>query len=271
MPWSYSGQIARGLQRGVSLKEFDMGHIAKADLREYQVWDRTTRWFHWINFASVLGLIALGTVILFSKELGIGDDGKVLLKTFHVLTGYVFVVNLLWRVVWGFIGNRYARWKAVLPFGRGYMAELREYSAGFRRGDAPGWLGHNPAGKLMVAALFAVLLAMGGSGLMLAGTDIYYPPFGGSVKSWIAEDRSDLEAIRPYSKENVNESRYNEMRVLRKPFITTHETLYYVLLALIAAHIAGAVVTDVKERNGIISAMFTGRKVFGKRPVDYEG
>lgn len=247
-----------------------MGHIAKADLKEYRVWDRTTRWFHWINFISVLGLAGVGTVILFANALGIGNGGKEILKTVHVLIGYVFFVNLAWRVVWGFIGSRYARWNAVLPFGRGYMGELREYSAGFKRGDAPGWMGHNPIGKLMVAALFAVLLAMGGSGLMLAGTDIYYPPFGGSVKSWIAEDRSSLDTVRPYSKENINEARYNDMRAFRKPFVTTHETLYYVLLMLIAAHIAGAVVTEIRERNGIISAMFTGQKVFGKKPVDHE-
>lgn len=247
-----------------------MKHAAREDLKEYAVWDRTTRWFHWINFVAVLGLAAVGTVILYGNTLGIGDNGKAALKTVHVLTGYVFCLNLLWRIVWGFTGNRYARWAAVLPFGKGYIRDAVEYAAGFTRGDAPGWLGHNPLGKLMVSVLFVVLLAMGGTGLVLAGTDIYYPPFGSTMKSWVAADQTKLEEIKPYSKVNVNEAGYNEMRAFRKPFVQTHETLYYVLILLISAHVAAAIITDVKERNGIISAMFTGWKVFDKKPVDQE-
>ena len=124
-----------------------MKHAARENLKEYAVWDRTTRWFHWINFAVVSGLAGIGTVLLYANALGIGDNGKFALKAVHVLTGYVFCLNLLWRIVWGFIGNRYARWAAVLPFGKGYLREAREYLAGFSRGDAPGWLGHNFFGK----------------------------------------------------------------------------------------------------------------------------
>jgi Ni,Fe-hydrogenase I cytochrome b subunit len=43
-----------------------------------------------------------------------------------------------------------------------------------------------------------------------------------------------------------------------------------VLILLVFAHIAAAIITDVKEKNGIISAMFTGWKVFDKKPVDHE-
>lgn len=247
-----------------------MGRTARADLKEYAVWDRTTRWFHWINFVAVLGLASIGTVILYAGPLGVGDGGKTALKTAHVLTGYVFLVNLLWRIIWGFAGNRYARWKAVLPFGRGFIRETREYISGFMGGNAPGWLGHNPLGRLMVGALLAALLTMGGTGLILAGTDIYYPPFGGSIKAWVAEDHSKLEEIKPYSKVNVNEASYKEMRDFRKPFVQVHGTLFYILLAFIFAHVAAAIITDVKEKNGIISAMFTGWKVFDRKPVDHE-
>jgi hypothetical protein len=55
-----------------------------------------------------------------------------------------------------------------------------------------------------------VLLAMGGTGLVLAGTDIYYPPLGSTMKAWVAEDQARLKEIRPYSKVNVNEAGYNE-------------------------------------------------------------
>lgn len=240
------------------------------NLREYKVWDRTTRWFHWINFLSVLGLIAVGTVILYNKPLGISTEGKIALKTFHVLTGYVFCINLAWRLVWGFIGNRYARFRAILPWGKGYVKDAVEYAKGFMKGDPPAWLGHNPLGRLMIAALLAVLIVQAGTGLIIAGTDIFYPPFGNKMKTWIAQDQTRLELIQPYSKENVDEAKNKEMRAFRAPIAETHELLYFALLALIIAHIAAAVITDIRERNGIISAMFTGRKVFAKKPRDWE-
>lgn len=239
-------------------------------LREYKVWDRTTRWFHWINFVSVLGLVIIGTIILNSKKLGVSTDGKILLKVVHVYIGYIFCINLFWRLVWGFIGNRYARFKAILPGGKGYINDLGAYIKGFVAGEAPGWLGHNPAGRLMIAALLALLLVQGGSGLILAGTDIFYPPLGNKMKVWIAQDQSKLDLIKPYSKENVDDEKFKEMRAFRKPFIETHETLYFVLLVLIVLHIAAAIITDIREKNGIISAMFTGRKFFREKPVDAE-
>ncbi|MDH4099555.1 MAG: cytochrome b/b6 domain-containing protein [Nitrospirota bacterium] len=240
-------------------------------LKEYKVWDRTTRWFHWINVLSVLGLIAVGTVILNAKPLGITNDGKIELKTLHVLIGYVFCINLAWRLVWGFIGNRYARFRAILPGGKGYMKDVTEYLNGFMKGEAPAWLGHNPLGRLMIAALLAVLIVQAGTGLIIAGTDIYYPPFGNKIKAWIAQDQTQLDLIQPYSKENVDEEKNKEMRAFRSPIVETHETLYFLLIALIIVHVAAAVITDIRERNGIISAMFTGRKFFTKRPCDWQG
>ena len=237
--------------------------------KEYKVWDRTTRWFHWINAISVISLLIVGTIILYNKKLGgISPDGKILLKTIHVYIGYIFCINLTWRLIWGFIGNRYARFKAILPGGKGYLSDLGSYGKGFLSGDAPGWLGHNPLGRLMVAALMALMLVQAGTGLIIAGTDIYYPPFGNKMKTWIAEDASKLDLIKPYSKENVNADKYKEMREFRKPFITPHKKLYFVFIALILLHILAAVVTDIREGNGIISAIFSGRKFFKEKPVD---
>ena len=76
------------------------------ELREYKVWDWPQRLFHWINALAVLTLAAIGLVILNDDALGIPNDPGVLaLKTAHVYVGYVFVLNLAWRVVWGFVGG----------------------------------------------------------------------------------------------------------------------------------------------------------------------
>jgi cytochrome b len=91
----------------------------------YRVWDAPTRSFHWINALSVLGLILVGILILFSDNLGISAAGRVTLKTIHVWLGYVMTVNLLWRFVWAFLGNRYARWRAMHVIAV-IVTELRE-------------------------------------------------------------------------------------------------------------------------------------------------
>ena len=62
------------------------------DLKAYSVWDASVRWFHWINLLCVLGLIAVGVIILNAKVLGVPSDRKILLKTVHVWIGYEYGV-----------------------------------------------------------------------------------------------------------------------------------------------------------------------------------
>ena len=243
----------------------------QAMMSEYQVWDRTTRWFHWINVFAVIGLIAVGTVILNGKALGVSGEGKVLLKTVHVYIGYVFCLNLLWRLAWAFVGSRFARWGALLPAGSGYFMHLREYIQGAKQGKAPAYLGHNPMARLMVTFLLAVLLTMGVTGIILAGTDVYMPPFGAYFADWVTGgDSEKLANLVPGSKEYVDRALYADMRAFRKPVITIHYYTFFVLLATAVLHILAVVITELRERNGLVSAMFTGRKVFSEKPVDME-
>ncbi len=240
-------------------------------LISYPVWDKTVRIFHWVNVLCVLGLIAVGTVILNAKALGVPSDGKILLKTAHVYIGYVFFVNLTWRIIWGFIGSHFARWRVILPFGRQNWLELMDYIADLKN-DRPTkpYLGHNPIARLMVALLFLLMSIQAITGLVLAGTDVYMPPLGNTIKEWIAVDASTVDQVKPYSKEGVDEAAYKNMRNFRKPFITTHYYVFLLLLMAIIVHLLGVVVTELKERNGLVSAMFTGNKVFKTKPVDLE-
>ena len=239
-------------------------------LTVYPVWDKTVRIFHWVNVLCVLGLIAVGTVILNAKALGVPSDGKILLKTVHVYIGYVFAVNLAWRIVWGFIGSHYARWSAILPVGTEYRAQLSAFITGAKSGKLVGFLGHNPIARLMVAMLFLLLSLQALTGLVLAGTDVYMPPFGNTIKEWVATDPSTERNVNPYSKEGVDEMAYKEMRDFRKPFITIHYYVFYILLVSIVLHLIGVVVTELRERNGLVSAMFTGKKVFSDKPFDVD-
>ena len=243
----------------------------KNELTTYKAWDLSTRIFHWLNVICVVGLMAVGTVILNYKLLGVNTDGKVLLKTVHVYIGYVFVINLAWRLIWGFIGGKYSRWKMILPLGKDYLSSLREYITTVKSGKAPAYLGHNPVARLMVALLFLLLGTQAITGLTLAGTDVYMPPFGNQVIEYIAavdDKQNRLGEIRAAYKDNIDEKAYEEMRTFRKPFSTTHYYIFFILLAAIILHIIGVVITEVKEKNAIVSAMITGKKYFKSRPVD---
>ena len=44
----------------------------------------------------------------------------------HFLAGYVFVVNFLARIYWGFAGNRYANWAEFIPTTRACWREIKE-------------------------------------------------------------------------------------------------------------------------------------------------
>jgi cytochrome b len=238
------------------------------ELKSYRVWDAPTRWFHWINVLCVLGLIAIGVAILNAKALGVTNDGKVLLKVVHVWFGYVFAANLLWRIVWAFIGNRYARWGAMLPGGTGYLRSLKDYVAGLASGRPQPYLGHNPLARISVTVLFVLLIIQAVSGLVLAGTDIFYPPLGAWIAAWVAAPGVEPSALQPYAPEMVDETAWNAMRAFRKPFITAHYYSFYAIVVMIVAHITGIVVTELKEGGNIVSAMFTGKKSMSEKPVD---
>ncbi|WP_262695491.1 cytochrome b/b6 domain-containing protein [Kordiimonas aquimaris] len=235
-------------------------------LTEYKVWDRTTRIFHWINVLAVLVLIACGVALLNAGKMGIPNDGKIILKTVHVYAGYVFAINLAWRLVWAFIGGPFARWRAILPFGKGYMAQLKAYMSG----EKTAYRGHNPLGRLAVTALLIAMTTQAVTGLVLAGTDIYYPPFGAMIAEWIAAPGVDPSAILPYDRSLVDPAAYDEMRSFRRDFLDVHVQNFYIIISLIVLHIAAVVWTENKHGGGIVSGMFTGRKVLNSTPEDDE-
>jgi len=238
------------------------------DLKAYSAWDASVRWFHWINLLCVLGLIAVGVVILNAKVLGVPSGGKILLKTVHVWIGYVFALNLSWRLIWAFIGGKHVRWRAILPGGRGYMNEVSSYIADFRAGRPRQYLGHNPFGRIAVTLLLFLLLTQAITGLVLAGTDLFYPPIGSWIAGWIANPGIDPATLVPYAKEMYDETAYEAMRAFRKPFITIHYYGFYVLLVLAVIHILAVVMTELREGGNLISAMFSGKKVLSGPPAD---
>lgn len=242
-----------------------------SDLKSYPAWDAGVRWFHWINVVCVIGLAAVALAILNAKALGVTNDGKILLKTVHVLIGYVFALNLFWRLVWAFIGGPRARWRAFLPGGPGYLDKVRAYKASLRSGQPAQYVGHNPAGRVAVTLLLVLLLVQAVTGLVLAGTDIFYPPLGSWIAGWIAAPGVDPATLVPYAKEMYDPAAYEAMRAFRAPFVEVHEINFFVLGFVVLVHIVAVVVTELRGGGSLVSAMISGRKVLRGKPEDAEG
>ena len=242
----------------------------ESHLKVYKVWDLPTRLFHWINFTAVISLIFFGLIMLYKKELGITSvEAKIGLKEVHVIIGYVFVLNLVFRLLWGFAGNRYARWRAILP-GRGFLQSVHDYKASLGAGSPQQFLGHNPMGRLAITAMLLLLLVMAGTGLIRAGTDIYYPPFGAYVAEYIAAPDTDPASLVPYDPTGTIAEKADRLKTFKGPFGLIHLYTAYILMFIIVIHITAVVYTEVREGGGIISAMFTGKKILSGKPVDDE-
>lgn len=241
-----------------------------SELKSYHVWDAPTRWFHWISVLCIIALMMVGLFILNIDTLGIPKTGKIILKTVHVWIGYVFVLNFLWRIVWAFIGNRFARWPAILPCGKEYFRALRSYLSALKNSRPERYLGHNPVGRLNITLLFLLIAIQAVTGLVLAGTDLFYPPIGHWIAQWVAAPDIAPATLLPYANEMYDKAAYEQMRAFRKPIATVHLYSFYVLSVFVVLHVAAVIATEIKEGGNIISAMFTGRKIIGGRPVDEE-
>lgn len=235
---------------------------------QYQVWDRTQRIFHWINALAVLVLAGLGLVILNADALGIPNDpGLIVLKTAHVYVGYVFAINLAWRLVWAFVGGAYSRWSALLPWGKGFGRGLVAFVSELRAGRFPAHLGHSPLARIVLSAIVLSLIAQATTGLVLAGTDVFMPPLGGHFAEQVAAGTHDPALVRPYAPDTVDPEAYAAMRAFRAPVVAAHEFTFFLLAALVAIHVAAAVFAELKGGT-VISAMVTGRKILDRMPID---
>jgi cytochrome b len=238
-----------------------------AELKSYVVWDAPTRWFHWINVLCIIALAAVGLVILNANTLGVTNPGKVALKTIHAWIGYVFALNLLWRLIWAFLGNRFARWREMLPVGHAYFQAMRSYVASLHARNPEQYLGHNPLARLSVATLFALILIQAVTGLVLAGTDLFYPRSGTGSQGGSPRRAWTRPRWCPTAGP-LRQGGWDSMRAFRKPFAVVHLYNFYALSVLVVLHIAAVVVTEIKEGSSIVSAMFTGRKILSRPPAD---
>ena len=175
-----------------------------------RVWDLPTRLFHWSLLACVVGCFACAKV---------GGDAM----RWHFYFGYAVLILLIFRIVWGFVGNRYARFASFLP---NPLAALRTL-----KGGAAPHLGHNPLGAFSVYALLGALAFQACSGLF-SNDDI------ASEGPWMVKVSKELsDQITSWHK--INEK---------------------IIIVLVLLHIAALIYHRVVKKERLVAAMVTGDK-----------
>ena len=234
----------------------------------YKAWDLPTRIFHWISFSCVILLSLLGLIMLYKSEIGISSrEAGIGLKTLHVLVGYVFATNLLIRIIRGFMGKRRSRWSALMP-GKNFKQEYSSYNVSLVSGTPQTFIGHNPKGRISVLIMMLLMTMMMITGLIRAGTDIYYPPFGSIAASYVAAEGVSASAIMPYDKTGTDANKMEELGNFKGPIGDIHVYGAYVLWFLIFLHIFAVTRAEARGDGTLISAMFSGKKQLPREPQD---
>jgi cytochrome b len=120
---------------------------------EVRTWDPLLRVSHWTLVALVVTALATGDEI----------------ASVHIAVGYGIAILLAFRLVWGVVGPRHARFASFVRSPREVLVYIRDV-ANFR---ARRYLGHNPAGGAMIVALLATLVGTAVTGYMMT-TDAYW-------------------------------------------------------------------------------------------------
>lgn len=179
---------------------------------EIRVWDPAVRFFHWS--------LALAFTLAYLSE----DDWQWL----HVNAGYLIAALLLFRLLWGVVGTRHARFSDfVKP-----PSAIKTYLVQSLRFEAPRHIGHNPAGGAMVVALIIALTLTTLSGMALYGATDFAGPLAGLLRGDFAADL--LEAV--------------------------HEVSANFSLLLIVLHLGGVLFSSLAHGENLVRAMITGRK-----------
>ena len=199
--------------RAEAVPDRPAAHDAEAPVT-VRVWDVPVRVFHW----SLVALVTFSVATAYAG--GSWMD-------WHMRSGCAVLALLAFRIAWGFLGTRHARFAS---FVRG-PAAIARYLGTLGGGAHPASVGHNPLGGLSVLALIAVVLAQVGTGLF-ANDDILTEGPLAKLVSKAASDRAT----------------------------TIHYWNQWLLFGLVAMHLLAVLVHRVRFGDDLVGPMIAGTK-----------
>jgi len=137
-----------------------------ATYKRVYVWELPVRAFHWINGFAVTALAVTGYFIGNPIHVGFAQEASGqywfgTLRFVHFAAGYVFLINFLARIYWGFVGNQYADWRQFIPTSKKNLDEIVDVlkvDVFQTKLKGPIHVGHNRlAGTIYFATFFAFL------------------------------------------------------------------------------------------------------------------
>ncbi len=200
--------------------EHDGSDVQQVQSRTVKVWDPLVRVFHW-------SLVSAFFIAYFTE-----DD----LLDLHVYAGYVVAGLLVFRLIWGVVGSRHARFTDFVKRPREVWAYLKSIVGQHPRR----YLGHNPAGGAMIIALLSSLVLVTISGIVIYSIEESAGPLGAS-----------LSGVGEFWEDVVEE---------------LHEFFSNAMLALVFFHVLGVLIASLQHKENLVRSMVNGRK-----PVDEDG
>jgi cytochrome b len=192
------------------------------ELKRVYVWDSGVRAFHWLLVGCLLGS-------WLTAEYGVLD------LEWHFRFGYAALGLIVFRVLWGFLGNQHARFASFVRSPRVGFRYARE----LMKPDHAPQPGHNPLGGWSVIALLLVVAIQAITGLM-STDDIF---LDGPLAKYVSTDTVSL-------------------------MTRIHAININVLYALIALHLSAVLFHVVIKREALIRAMFSGYQRVVKTATD---
>ncbi|MEQ8612806.1 MAG: cytochrome b/b6 domain-containing protein, partial [Gammaproteobacteria bacterium] len=194
---------------------------------EIKVWDILVRIFHW------------SLVIAFFIAYFTGEEEN----NWHIYAGYTVLGLISFRVIWGFIGTKHARFSGFI-----YSPQtVFQYFKGLLRKHPKHYLGHNPAGGWMVLLLLTSLFVVTVSGLKVYALEEGKGPLASSSELTLVSDSfANGDEYEYESKEDHDEE--------EEFWEEIHEGATNFTLLLIALHIIGVIVSSKYHNENLIKA-----------------
>ncbi len=168
------------------------------------VWEFPVRLYHWINALAVTLLAVTGYIIGNPPALQSGSEASFgywfgTVRFIHFVSAFVFFFTFIFRIYWGFVGNRFAKWNNFIPTKKEQWREMLHVICLdlLQICKKPlKSIGHNSLAGLtyFLAFLAFIFQAMTGFGMYSAMSDAWLP----NLFSWVVPLMGGDFAVRQW-------------------------------------------------------------------------